>query len=203
MFKTHLLRLQEICLIIATSNIEYYFAEIEFYYYDKEQCLGSSAEQFKWQLITYAHCDKKVGDFLYHLSGIDICFDSRIDSDCARFGGILIRSIKDSNDKVIAAGPYTCRDFILNECCRKTMLMPKLGFCEKMFDITPIPTYRYISANDLQIDKDLELKLCFYDGRLNWSKTSEKDVYDKKKGTIVPNQTRNYFRLTKLQNDNR
>ena len=183
---------------IGCGDVEYYFAEIEFYYYDKEQCLGSNAEQYKWQLITYARSDKKVGDFLYHLSGIDICFDSRIDSDCVRFGGILIRSIKDKNDKVVAAGPYTCRDFILNECCKKAMSIPKLGVREKLSDITPIAIYRYISANDLKIDKDLELKLCFYDGNLDWVKTSEKDVYDKKKGTIVPNQARNYssrFRL--------
>ena len=35
---------------IECGDIEYYFAEIEFYYYDKEQCIGSSAEQYKWQL---------------------------------------------------------------------------------------------------------------------------------------------------------
>ncbi|MCR5850889.1 MAG: hypothetical protein K6G92_09305 [Bacteroidaceae bacterium] len=177
---------------IECGDIEYYFAEIEFYYYDKEQCLGSICEQYKWQLITYARSDKKVGDFLYHLSGIDICFDSRIDSDFVRFGGILIRSIKDKNGKVVAAGPYTCRDFILNECSKKTMSLPKLAVREKLSDITPIAIYRYISTYDLQIDKDLKLKLCFYDGNLDWVKTSEKDVYDKKKGTIVPNQTRNY-----------
>lgn len=134
---------------IGCRDVEYYFAEIEFYYYDKEQCLGSNAEQYKWQLITYARSDKKVGDFLYHLSGIDICFDSRIDSDCVRFGGILIRSIKDKNDKVVAAGPYTCRDFILNECCKKAMSIPKLGVREKLSDITPIATLSR-SWNNLQ-----------------------------------------------------
>lgn len=175
---------------IECGDMEYYFAEIEFYYYDKEQFLGTDAEHFKWQEVTYARTNKKVGDFLYHLSGIDICFDSSFDNNNTRFGGILIRSIKDINGTVVAAGPYTCRDFILNECSRKSMSMPKLGVRNNIFKIKPIATYRYISANDLQ--KDKALKLCFYDDKLKWTETSAKDVYDKKKGTITLNKTRNY-----------
>lgn len=180
---------------IECGDVECYFAEIEFYYYDKEQCLGNSAEQYRWQIVTYARSDKKVGDFLYHLSGIDICFDSCIDNNCARFGGILIRSIKDKNGKVVAAGPYTCRDFILNECSRNNMAMPKLGIHKDLFDITPDVTYRYLSDNDLQYDKILDLKLRFYDGSLNWAETSAKDIFYKKKGIIAPNKTRNYSKI--------
>ena len=180
---------------IECGDIEYYFAEIELYYYNKEQCLGCSAEQYKWQIVTYARSDKKVGDFLYHLSGIDICFDSCIDNDKAIFGGILIRSIKDKKGKVVAAGPYTCRDFILNECSKNDMSMPKLGVRKDLFDITPVATYRYLSDNDLQYDKTFELKLRFYDSSLNWIDTSAKDVYDKKKVTIKQYKTRNYTKI--------
>ena len=69
---------------IKCGEKEYYFAEIEFYYYKKD----------KWQhdeKLAYKRNGYDVGCFFYHLSGVDICFDSKNSDD--EYGGILIRSI--------------------------------------------------------------------------------------------------------------
>ena len=77
---------------INCNRTEYHFAEVEFYYYDSEQYL-QNREQYKWQRVTYPRkC--KAGQLFYHLSGVDICFESDYNNQKAKFGGILIRAIK-------------------------------------------------------------------------------------------------------------
>ena len=86
---------------------KYYFAEVEFYYYDKE-CFNE-----EWNWVTYPRTNKKAGDLFFHYSGFDICFDSRFDD--GKFGGILIRSLKEENDTYIT-GPSVCLLEVLNTC---------------------------------------------------------------------------------------
>ncbi len=174
---------------IICGDKEYYFAEIEFYYYNQCQYLK---ELFDWQKVTYCRTDKKVGDFLYHLSGIDICFNSKNDDKKAEeFGGILIRSIKDKNNIVVAAGPYTCRDFILNNCESKG-IMPHLEYIKREKDYTPFtpkPFKRSLGKDDMKQNIDGELELCFYDDRLAWK--TERISWDKKKKNFTT-ESRNY-----------
>lgn len=169
---------------IKCGNDLFYFAEIEFYYYDSEKYLQNK-DLYKWQKVTYVRNNKNVGDFLYHLSGIDICFASSFNNENAIFGGILIRSIKDKEGKVVAAGPYTCRDFILNKCAETEKTMPTLIFNPQK-DITPKPFSRTLGKTDMDNKLDNTLELCFYDCDLDWTITSEKEDYDKEKGKTKP-----------------
>ncbi len=165
----------------------FYFAEIEFYYYDSKMYLQNK-DLYKWQKVTYVRNNKNVGDFLYHLSGIDICFASSFNNDNAIFGGILIRSIKNKEGKIVAAGPYTCRDFILNKCDEGEKIMPTLSVykSQKEKEITPTPFRRTLGKTDMENKIDSTLELCFYDCHLDWTNTSEKEDYDKEKGKIKP-----------------
>ena len=78
---------------IKCGGNEFYFAELEFYYYrtkDKE-ILESANSQ--WEGVTYPRITK-AGDFFYHLSGCDICFESHLVKSGKEIdgegGGILI-----------------------------------------------------------------------------------------------------------------
>ena len=77
---------------IKCKEKEYYFAEIEFYYYEK----GKWEEE--WNKVTYPR-ECKAGGLFYHLSGVDICLDSNLRKEKGVFsgkgGGLLIRSIVD------------------------------------------------------------------------------------------------------------
>lgn len=167
---------------INCNGKEYYLAEIEFYYYDSKLYLHDK-KQFKWQKVTYARDGYNAGDLLYHLSGIDICFESSYNNQEAKFGGILIRAIKEVNDKngTIIAGPLVCKDEILNACKGGNMPL----FCEatKKRKLTPKATYRALGKVDIDKDND---RLCFYDSSKNnnWNPTIDK--YDKEKGIIKP-----------------
>lgn len=177
------------CISYGDNDNKYFFAEIEFYYYNQNQYLK---ELFDWQKVTYCRTNKKVGDFLYHLSGVDICFNSKNDDKNAEeFGGILVRSIKDKNNIVVAAGPYTCRDFILNKSESKG-IMPHLEYIKREKDYTPFipkPFKRSLGKEDMKQNIDGELELCFYDDRLDWK--TERICWDKKK-KIFKTESRNY-----------
>ena len=140
---------------ILCGDAKYYFAEIEFYYYEKGKW------DDKWNKVTYARDDHKAGDLLYHLSGIDICFESHYDNCNAKFGGILIRAIKDE-EEVITAGPLTCKDEILNACKGKQMPILKQLSTQRRIDLKP--TYRALGENDIDKEND---RLCFYDSQIN------------------------------------
>lgn len=166
---------------IKCNGKEYYFAEIEFYYYDSNLYLKNK-EQFKWQEVTYARNGYKAKDLFYHLSGIDICFESSYNEQGARFGGILIRAIKEVNDEnsTIIAGPLNCKDEILNAC--KGGKMPSLRKVSKKRKLSPKPTYRALGKNDIDIEND---RLCFFDSQIrDWNPM--KDKYETKRGIIVP-----------------
>lgn len=145
-------------------------AEVEFYYYEKGKW------EDKWNNMTYPRDGYKAGDLFYHLSGIDICFESFYSVDRAKFGGILIRAIKNDQGTVIA-GPLNCKDEILNACRGGKMAELKRS-SQKC--IPAESTYRALGKNDIDKDND---RLCFYDGQIiDW--TPEKDRYNTKTGTI-------------------
>lgn len=159
---------------IECNNKIFRLAEIEFYYYDSEQYLKDPSHH-KWQEVTYPRNDYKGGELFYHLSGIDICFDSQYNEESGRFGGILIRSIKDG-DKIIA-GPLNCKDEILNAC--KNGEMPKLIEVSGKQEIEPAQTYRSLGKTGT----DTHDGLCFYDASIkkgNWN--PKRDRFDTKTG---------------------
>lgn len=95
---------------IEKNGTKYYFMEIEFYYYSHNHK----------DFITYPRY-AKAGDWFFHASGVDLCFDSNLEYDendkiisdlsKAHFGGILIRSLrkvdKDGDTKYLT-GPHKC-----------------------------------------------------------------------------------------------
>lgn len=93
---------------IQCGEKKYYFAEIEFYYYDKE----NNSEE--WNRKTYPRTDKEAGDLFFHYSGFDICFESKYSE--GRFGGILIRSLFDETNNRYITGPLLCVNEVLNAC---------------------------------------------------------------------------------------
>ncbi len=162
---------------IKCNNKIFRLAEIEFYYYDSEQYLKDPSHH-KWQEVTYPRNDYKGGELFYHLSGIDICFDSQYNEESGRFGGILIRSIKDG-EKIIA-GPLNCKDEILNAC--KNGEMPKLKKVSEKQEIEPAQTYRSLGKTGT----DIHDGLCFYDASIKGDWNPLKDRYDTKHGVIKP-----------------
>ena len=167
---------------IECGNKTFRFAEIEFYYYDRNAYLKDN-KQFKWQEVTYPRDDYKAGQLFYHLSGIDICIDSQYknEKEDIKFGGILIRAIKDENG-LIVAGPLNCKDEILNAC--KDGNMPKLTKLEESEkqNINPKPTYRSLGKTGTDMEND---RLCFYDNSIgigDWN--PERDRFVTKTGTI-------------------
>ena len=150
---------------IECNNKIFRLAEIEFYYYDSEQYLKDRINH-KWQEVTYPRNDYKGGELFYHLSGIDICFDSQYNEESGRFGGILIRSIKDG-DKIIA-GPLNCKDEILNAC--KNGEMPKLKKVSEKQEIELEQTYRSLGKTGT----DIHDGLCFFDGSIEVGDSSKR-----------------------------
>lgn len=162
---------------IECNNKIFRLAEIEFYYYDSEQYLKDPSHH-KWQEVTYPRNDYKGGELFYHLSGIDICFDSQYKEKSGKFGGILIRSIKDG-EKIIA-GPLNSKDEILNAC--KNGEMPKLIEVSGKQEIKPAQTYRSLGKTGT----DIHDGLCFYDASIIkesvWN--PKRDRFDTKTGRI-------------------
>ena len=159
---------------INCNGTEYYFAEIEFYYWQK------NVWDEKWNRVTYPrNCN--AGDLFYHLSVIDICFHSSYEE--AKFGGILIRAIMDENN-IVTTGPLTCKDLLLNTC--QGQKMPIFKKANKPREWTPqvSPTKRLLGKTDMKnkIDKDLEL--CFYDSNITSEEWNPmRKWYDKRKGS--------------------
>ena len=157
---------------IKCGGKEYYFAEIEFYYYrEEDKKMFEEKKEKNWEDVTYPR-KSNAGDLFYHLSGIDICFESDLEKQdkggkLGYGGGILIRAIVNANDsQKLIVGPLTCKDEILNAC--EGEKMPSLEPASKKRNIKPSETYRYLGKTDFDsIDekgnKDGNHKLAFYD----------------------------------------
>lgn len=91
---------------VCISNGKLYHPiEIEFYIYDKEE---------HPDIHVYPR-EAKAGDLFFHLSGMDICFESSFEEKegTIRFGGILIRALEREDGKRFG-GPLTCVNEVLN-----------------------------------------------------------------------------------------
>lgn len=147
---------------IQCGEKKYYFAEIEFYYYEKGKW------DKNWNDVTYER-NANAGELYYHLSGVDICFLSTLAKEKGKKigsgGGILIRSIWDGKNKEsLIVGPLTCVNEMLNAC--KGGSMPNVKHVEQR-KCMPKGTYRYLGKNDFdsivkENNKDGKLKLAFY-----------------------------------------
>ena len=164
---------------IKCGDEELYLAEVEFYYFESRKWNEN------WNYVTYPRNGYKAGDFFYHLSGIDICFDSWYSEDYGKYGGILIRAVR-TEEGVIIAGPLTCKDKILNTCNESKML-PYLCVKESDNHISRIAsTYRTLGKEQTEEEKKSEYRLCFYDNSIpkNKWKTSMVKGFYKKEGTL-------------------
>ena len=178
---------------VACGDKVYRFAEIEFYYYKKEE-LGKNNFDKDWNRETYPR-NKDAGDFFFHYSGVDICFqchydDVDKDNEYGEFGGILIRSLLDGEK--ILAGPLFCANMMLNAC---KGIMPALKK-ENSQKYELKSATRFGISSDKNQEKGKELFLCYYatdvkDKKLNWDTTSERIAWKKKSG-VFKKQTRNY-----------
>ncbi len=143
---------------ILAGKDRYSLAEIEFYYQNAIFKDG----QYK---DTYART-KTAGRLFWHLSGIDICFESKEKE--GYFGGILIRSIIKEDGSLIT-GPMCCSDELLNSCVQsssieKPSIIPILVDKEKELNIEPLSTIR----QGIEADRG-GLEFCFYTKRDSWT----------------------------------
>ena len=139
---------------IRCGKKRFHFAEIEFYYYRKG-CFDK-----EWNKITYDRNNKENGDFMYHYSGVDICFKSNYSDIDAEFGGILIRSLYTLNEegrRNLVFGPLACKDEMLNNCEDE---MPKLCKSEKTIKCD-------VKGTSLAgVPKEKQSDHCFYDSSI-------------------------------------
>ncbi len=177
---------------IKCDDKTFRFAEIEFYYYKKEES-GNNNWNSQWNKETYPR-DKNAGDFFFHYSGVDICFQCNFiekekDDEFGEFGGILIRSLLDG-EKVLA-GPLFCANAMLNACKEH---MPRLVPVDSQ-KCELEQTTRYGISCDEKQEKGKELFLCYYRKDLDWNHVSERIRWDKKK--------RNFKKITRNYNNDR
>lgn len=172
---------------IKCGEKKYFFAEIEFYYYDKV----NFNKEWNWE--TYPRNDKDAGDLFFHYSGVDICFDSHFKD--GRFGGILIRSLYDKDINKYITGPTVCANELLNSCS-KFKKMPEIEY--EINECVVKHTNRY------GIQQYGNEELCFYDSRLLEKCTNKfekaKWDYDKNNNGRNPHLTdfpRTYSRFKK------
>ena len=92
-------------LCILNGKYEYHPIEIEFYVYTEDH----------QDIHVYPRNAEKPCDLFFHLSGMDICFESSMET--GRFGGILIRALERNDGKLIG-GPLTCVNEVLNNADR-------------------------------------------------------------------------------------
>ncbi|MCR5697844.1 MAG: hypothetical protein K6G73_12800 [Marinilabiliaceae bacterium] len=141
---------------IQCGCTKYYFAEIEFYYYDKNKF------DKEWNEKTYPRTNKEAGMFFFHYSGVDICFDS--DFSKGVFGGILIRSLYDKDRDKFIMGPLLCVNEMLNTCSVEKK-WPEIIRKEENSKCQIAKTERFgISYSEEHSQGE---PLCFYDIRLD------------------------------------
>ena len=146
---------------ILAGNDRYSLAEIEFYYRNGI----FKDDQYE---VTYPRT-KDAGNLFWHLSGIDICFESDKEKG-SYYGGILIRSIVKEKDGSLITGPMCCSDELLNSCVKSSTnespaIIPILVDKEKELDLEPMSTIR----QGIEADKgEGALDFCFYTKRSSW-----------------------------------
>jgi hypothetical protein len=98
-------------LIWDSKGKEHYysFAEVEFYYH-KKGILDRDVDNCVYPRTCEA------GKFLWHDTGVDICFKSECDIENYYFGGILIRSLIEKESNQIIGGPGRCANELAFLC---------------------------------------------------------------------------------------
>lgn len=137
---------------IVCDDKRYRFAEIEFYYYDKNNKLLDD----EWNHKTYPRTEKNAGDLFFHYSGVDICFDSSFKK--GRFGGILIRSLYDEKEQRYITGPLICSNEILNACSSKKVWPTIEETTERACEIDTTTRYGIYDVDLCYFDKGIKEK---------------------------------------------
>ena len=155
-------------LIHDSQGKEHYysFAEVEFYYHKK----GILERKFD-NCVYPRTCE--AGKFLWHDTGVDICFKSECDIEDYYFGGILIRSLIDNESKQVIGGPGRCANVLafLGRAGETPQLHPK----ENVQQVKLCQTVRQGIKCDVGEDGKAKVKYCYFiemkDG--NWTRTKE------------------------------
>ena len=175
---------------IQCGEKKYYFAEIEFYYYDKTNF------DEEWNKKTYPRTDKAAGVLFFHYSGFDICFES--DFKKGVFGGILIRSLFDKKNNRFITGPLLCVNEVLNACSntQKWPEIVELSSEEKLYQsnncvINDPPRTRYgITYKDKELQ---DVPWCFFDKRLLYEK-NQKNTFENSTWDYVKKEAKDSIR---------
>ena len=100
----------DILIYDSKGEAHYYsFAEVEFYYH-KKGVLNRDVDNCVYPRTCEA------GKFLWHDTGVDICFKSECDIENYYFGGILIRSLIEKESNQIIGGPGRCANELAFLC---------------------------------------------------------------------------------------
>lgn len=105
-------------IYIDNGAYKYRPIEIEFYIYDKKN---------HPDIHVYPR-EAEAGDLFFHLSGVDICFESSFKEKEGTicFGGILIRALereKEGEKTKLFGGPLTCVNELLNTATKDIKVM--------------------------------------------------------------------------------
>jgi len=154
---------------ICAGGDNYTFVEIEFYYHD--------IKKFNKNIYncTYPRTCK-AGDFFWHNSGVDICFDSKEknkeEDEEEYFGGILIRCLM-KNGKDIIAGPMRCANELRNSCNDKIIIKESKEDKENIDQKLHYTIRCGIKADEKQSENNLK-RFCFYiEPKTTWTRTRE------------------------------
>lgn len=152
------------------KNKHYYsFAEVEFYYH-KKGILDRDVDNCVYPRTCEA------GKFLWHDTGVDICFKSECDIEDYYFGGILIRSLIDNDNKQIIGGPGRCANELAFLC--RAGETPQLHPKKNVQQVELCQTIRQGINCDVDKDGKAKVEYCYFirmkDGKWNQRKVKIK-----------------------------
>lgn len=170
---------------ISNGRYIYRPIEIEFYIYDKVKHPDTHV---------YPRDNKEAGELFFHLSGMDICFESSMEE--GRFGGILIRALERVKDgeTIRIGGPLTCVNEVLNTAKSHTGIQV-VHCCNHMSRPTKcIGKRKGINQSTTLKDEYWNKKYRFLRDDLNLGDkiTMKDDTFDFKLHSIKKDRTRTY-----------
>lgn len=158
----------DILIYDSKGEAHYYsFAEVEFYYH-KKGVLNRDVDNCVYPRTCEA------GKFLWHDTGVDICFKSECDIENYYFGGILIRSLIEKESNQIIGGPGRCANELAFLC--KAGESPHLYPKVKKEKVDLCQTIRQGIGCDVDKDgKTAKVKFCYFIKmkNRNWNRTKE------------------------------
>lgn len=158
----------DILIYDSKGEAHYYsFAEVEFYYH-KKGVLNRDVDNCVYPRTCEA------GKFLWHDTGVDICFKSECDIENYYFGGILIRSLIEKESNQIIGGPGRCANELAFLC--KAGESPHLYPKVKKEKVDLYQTIRQGIGCDVDKDgKTAKVKFCYFIKmkNRNWNRTKE------------------------------